>query len=50
MDLKNSEINAKNLPYLDCVVNESLRYNPPTPTTDEFKVLKDCKMGQYNFR
>ena len=32
------------------MISESLRYNPPAPLAGEYKILKDCKLGSYNFK
>ena len=36
--------------FLNMVVSESLRYNAPAPTTEEFRIAKDCQLGKYRFK
>lgn len=35
--------------FLNRVISESMRYNPPGHHTDVYKILEDCKLGKYNF-
>ena len=36
--------------YLNEVIQECLRINPPVPITDEFKLQKETKLGKFYFK
>merc|ERR1711861_118284 len=50
MNIPISELTSSQFTFLNQVINESLRYNPPSPFGAEYKILKDCKLGQYEFK
>ncbi|KAH6772433.1 cytochrome P450 [Perilla frutescens var. frutescens] len=43
-----TELDIPNLPYLQCVVKESLRLHPPTPLMLPHRANSDVKIGGYN--
>lgn len=38
------------LEFLSWTINETLRINPPIPITERFRIARDCKLGDYNFK
>ena len=41
---------CQELDYLNMVICEALRVNPPVPSSSMYTVTKDTKLGRYNFR
>ena len=38
------------LPYLNQVILEGLRFNPPIPQSPSVDIIHDCKIGKFNFK
>ena len=41
--------NCQDLQFLNCVIQEALRFEPPVPGPSSFEILEDIKAGGYNF-
>lgn len=50
MKIEFRNVNPQEFPYLHQVIHECLRVNHPVPTSDEYKILKDCQLGGFNFK
>ncbi len=48
LDLSHDD--CQNLSYLSCVIQESLRYNPPGPATTEFSFSQEAKIANLTIR
>jgi len=50
MEIGHQDTTASNFEFLWQVINECLRFNPPAPQTDEYKICKDCTLGGVQFK
>lgn len=49
IDMTHKHTGQGDFEFLNWVINESMRFNPPAPATEEFRITKDCKLGPYTF-
>ena len=45
LNLGNDKLTPSSFVFLNQVINESMRFNPPAPVTDEYKIQRDCHLG-----
>lgn len=50
LDMTHQHTNLADYEYLDRVISECLRINPPVPNTEEFRFARDCQLGKYKFK
>lgn len=39
-----------NMPFTSQVLKESMRFNPPVPCSDEYKITRDCKLANFELQ
>lgn len=49
-ELTHKHTTDKDLPFLSWIINESMRFHPTGHSSEKYKINKDCKLGNYNFR
>lgn len=49
-DFTHKHTTSADLKFLSWVIDETLRFNPPIPSTEQFRVAKDCKLGKYDVK
>ena len=49
-DLTHKHTMPSDLEFLSWVISETLRFNPPIPSTEQFIVTKDCRLGKYDVK
>lgn len=47
MKLDHQMIKPVNMPFTNQVLKESMRFNPPVPCSDEYKITRDCKLANF---
>lgn len=50
LDLSCKLLSPTNFEYLNRVIDECLRFNHPAPITDQYAVVRDCKLGNFEFK
>ena len=51
MDLASDKLmNETSFVFLNQVISESLRFNPPAPFSDLYQIQWDCKLGNFEFK
>lgn len=49
-DFLREHLSPANFQFLNQVIDECLRFNPPAPSSDDYIITKDCKLGNFNFK
>lgn len=50
IELTHKHTTSQDLEFLSWMINETLRFNAPAPTTELYEVQRNCQLGQYQFR